>query len=117
MDRQQIGKDAETDAEQYLIHQGLKPICRNYHCRWGEIDLIMSDGPELVFIEVRKRRYQHYGGASESVDRRKQQKLIRTAECYLQTLRQHPRCRFDVVAFEGNATTVQPLWYKDAFRI
>ena len=117
MDRQQIGKDAEALAEQYLKRQGLKPLCRNYRSRWGEIDLIMSDGPELVFIEVRKRRHQQYGGATESVDHRKQQKLIRTAELYLQTLRHYPQCRFDVIAFEGNAAAMQPLWYKDAFRI
>lgn len=117
MDRQQIGKDAEQLAERFLRRQGLKPLTRNFHCRWGEIDLIMRDGAELVFIEVRKRIHARYGGAIESVDYRKQKKLIRTAQFYLQKLPIEPVCRFDVIAFEGKAATDDPLWYKDAFRI
>jgi len=117
MDRQKIGKDAEHNAEKYLQQQGLKPVTRNYRCPQGEIDLIMLDCGELVFIEVRKRTSHHYGGATESVDIKKQQKLIKAANHYLQRLAKLPNCRFDVIAFEGKAARDQPLWYKDAFRI
>jgi len=116
MDRQQIGRDAEHKAEQYLQDKGLIPVTRNFRCRCGEIDLIMHDGKELVFIEVRKRQWQHYGGATESVDRNKQRKLIRAAQYYLLQLPSEPFCRFDVIAFEGKAAADEPLWYKDAFR-
>ncbi|MBY4676610.1 YraN family protein [Marinobacterium arenosum] len=118
MDRQQIGKDAEQRAERYLKQQGLRPVKRNFSSRWGEIDLIMRDGRELVFIEVRQRRHDSFGGAALSVDHRKQLRLIKTASYYLQ---QHnctdAPCRFDVIAFEGKAAAGQPVWYKDAFRI
>ncbi len=117
MDRQQIGKDAEAQAERFLQNKGLTPISRNFRCRCGEIDLIMRDGNELVFIEVRKRQWQQFGGAAESVDFRKQRKLIRTAQYYLQQLPREPFCRFDVIAFEGKAAADEPLWYKDAFRV
>ncbi|MCV6588429.1 MAG: YraN family protein [Marinobacterium sp.] len=117
MDRQQIGKDAEHQAEHFLCQQGLKPVTRNFRSCYGEIDLIMMDGDELVFIEVRKRQWQQYGGAAESVDRSKRQKLIRTAQTYLLQLTNEPVCRFDVIAFEGKAASKTPLWYKDAFRI
>lgn len=117
MDRQQIGKDAEAQAERFLQNKGLIPISRNFRCRCGEIDLIMRDGNELVFIEVRKRQWQQFGGAAESVDFRKQRKLIRTAQYYLQQLSKEPFCRFDVIAFEGKAAADDPLWYKDAFRV
>lgn len=115
MDRKQHGTDAENRALLWLEEQGLRLIQRNAQCRLGEIDLIMQDQSTLVFIEVRQRQSQAYGGAALSVNWRKQQKLALTAR-YL--LARHPHwsdypCRFDVVAFEGNSS---PIWYKDAFR-
>lgn len=122
MDRQQIGKDAEQSALHYLMQQGLKLIERNYHCRFGEIDLIMRDKDQLVFVEVRSRRYRQWGGAGLSVDFRKQKKLIKTASYFLSQQKSSnlPICRFDVVAFEANqgngSGDSRPVWYKDAFR-
>lgn len=117
MDRQSTGKDAEKKAAEYLKRNGLKLLESNYHCRWGEIDLIMKDRAELVFIEVRLRTHQTYGGATSSVDTRKQKKLIKTAQHYLQQHNPNSFCRFDVIAFEGSAAGTEPIWYKDAFRI
>jgi putative endonuclease len=119
MDRQQIGTDAEQHAERFLIRQGLRPVARNYRCRQGEIDLIMHDGLTLVFIEVRLRKHQAYGSAAESVNLRKQQKLLLAARHYLQqqSHKTQPECRFDVIAFDGKEALSSPLWYKDAFRI
>lgn len=119
MDRNRIGTDAEKAAETFLRKQHLKLLERNFHCRFGEIDLIMFEQDTLVFIEVRKRRDQRFGGAAMSVDYRKQQKIITTAQFFLS---QHPKhadknCRFDVIAFESDAAPSAPLWYKDAFRI
>jgi len=122
MDRQQIGRDAEQRALNYLKQKGLKLISRNYHCRFGEIDLIMQDGGQLVFIEVRSRRHTHWGGAGLSVDFRKQKKLIKTASYFLSQQKSSnlPVCRFDVIAFEANRENGSgdscPIWYKDAFR-
>ncbi|WP_428035566.1 YraN family protein [Amphritea sp.] len=122
MDRQQIGRDAEQRALIYLKQQGLTLISRNYHCRFGEIDLIMQDREQLVFIEVRSRRHSHWGGASLSVDIYKQKKLIKTASYYLSQQKSSnlPICRFDVIAFEAKQNNgsgdSRPVWYKDAFR-
>ncbi|MBP0047370.1 YraN family protein [Marinobacterium sp. AK62] len=118
MDRNQIGKDAEQRAELWLLKQGLQAIERNAHCRLGEIDLIMQDGEQLVFVEVRTRSHRDHGGAAESVDWRKQQKLIRAAR-YLLSRNPHwslSPCRFDVIAYEGDSESTPPIWYKDAFR-
>lgn len=115
MDRQFIGTEAERSAETWLIEQGLTLIQRNMRCRVGEIDLIMSDGEHLIFIEVRRRQSSSYGGAAQSVDWRKQRKLLRAARFFLAAnphWSNHP-CRFDIVAFEGNN---QPLWYRNAFQ-
>ncbi|SER17457.1 putative endonuclease [Amphritea atlantica] len=122
MDRQQIGRDAEQRALDFLRKNGLKLINRNYQCRFGEIDLIMRDRKQLVFVEVRSRRHSNWGGAGLSVDYHKQKKLIKTASYYLSQQKSGnlPVCRFDVIAFEANRDNGSgdscPIWYKDAFR-
>lgn len=63
----------------------------------------MRDGPDLIFVEVRYRRDHSYGGALESIDRRKQRKLRAAAEHYMQA--RHGTvdlpCRFDVILITG----------------
>lgn len=58
------GQDAERLAAIYLQRQGLKLLETNYRCRFGEIDLIMQDGKEIVFVEVRLRSHAAFGGAA-----------------------------------------------------
>jgi putative endonuclease len=108
------GAQAEQWAAQYLQQQGLKLIAQNYRGRFGEIDLIMQDGMSLVFIEVRLRRNTGFGGAAASIDTRKQQRIIRTAQQYLATLANTPPCRFDVVLMD-DVQGVQMQWLKNAF--
>lgn len=112
------GHDAEMTACDYLQRQGLKLVERNYLCKRGEIDLIMRDGQDMVFVEVRYRRNNHFGSSAESVDWRKQAKLLATAQHYLQ---QHPKaaqsaCRFDVVALTTENTQPVIDWIVDAFQ-
>ena len=107
-----LGQSAEARAEAFLKTHGLKLVARNWRCRFGEIDLVMQDGPTLVFIEVRLRSRTDFGGAAASVTARKQKKLLATARQYLGTLTTLPPCRFDVVAFTGEAP---PEWLKNAF--
>ena len=109
------GAQAERWAETYLLRQGLRPLQRNYRCRWGEIDLIMQDGVTLVFVEVRQRGRQDFGGAVDSIDARKQQRLILTAQHFLSGRTHPPPCRFDVVLME-DATGRNAQWLKDAFQ-
>lgn len=122
MDRQLIGKEAEQKALNYIRQQGLKLVTANYHCRLGEIDQIAKEKKTLVFIEVRARSHQQWGGASASVDLRKQRKIAKAAAHFLSTHREYRNtsCRFDVIAFETKPHTDTgdscPVWYKDAFR-
>ena len=87
-------------------------VDKNYRCRHGEIDLIMHDGDSLVFVEVRYRRSESFGGALASVDAHKQRKLISTAAHYLQAKGQRCAARFDVVAVGANR---QIDWVPNAF--
>jgi len=92
-----IGAQAELVAARYLRQHGLLLVVQNYHCRFGEIDLIMQDGKTLVFAEVRLRSSKDFGGAAASIDVRKQRKLVSTAQHYLSTLAHIPPCRFDAL--------------------
>ncbi len=112
------GADAESYAERYLQQQGLKSYTKNYRAKTGEIDLIMTQGDTLVFIEVRLRRNPFFSSAAETVDYRKQQKIIKTAQVFLQ--QQHlidkVPCRFDVVAIDNNPKDPAAIhWIKNAF--
>jgi len=107
-----IGESAESRAEAFLQTQGLTLVTRNWRCRFGEIDLIMQDGPTRVFVEVRLRSRSDFGGAAASVTPAKQKKLLAAARLYLTTLKTLPPCRFDVVALSG---TAPPDWIKNAF--
>ena len=108
------GAQAEQLAVQYLQQQGLKLIVQNYRSRFGEIDLIMQHGTTVVFIEVRLRRNAGFGGAAASIDARKQQRIISTAQQYLAGLARIPACRFDVVLLD-DAEGRNMQWLKNAF--
>lgn len=111
------GQVAEQKAQHWLKAQGLTSVAQNYHCRAGEIDLIMLDNEVLVFIEVRQRSNTGYGGAAASVTTQKQHKITLAAQHFLMKhceYQQH-NCRFDVIAFE--ASHQNPQWYQDAFRL
>lgn len=112
-----VGSSAEQQALQYLVARRLRPVARNFRCRGGEIDLIMLDGDCLIFVEVRYRASAKFVAAGQTVDIRKQRKIIRTAALYIARNRRFSAhtVRFDVVAVEG----LQRLaieWIRDAFR-
>lgn len=113
------GQLAEQQAAEFLSQQGLELLARNYHCRSGEIDLIMQVHNSLVFVEVRFRRHGNFGGAAASVDRRKQQRLLSAAQHYLQRHNAFNRpCRFDVVAMmPGQDGEMKFEWIKNAFEL
>ncbi len=117
MSREQ-GNLIEDKAQKHLAQQGLKPVDKNYLCRSGEIDLIMIDNNTLVFVEVRYRKNSKFGSAAESVNWQKQQKLIKTAQHFIQSQKkwQNLPCRFDVVACQNDNTEALDFdWIKNAF--
>lgn len=77
----------------------------------------MADGEEIVFVEVRYRAGAGFGGALATVDTRKQARLRRTAEWWLQRHdgRGERPCRMDVVAVSGQPPDVRVEWIRDAF--
>jgi putative endonuclease len=114
-----LGQHSEEIACQHLIAAGLTLLARNFFCKLGEIDLIMQEGEQLVFVEVRYRKTASFGQALETVTAMKQKKLSRAAAYYLQQSKKlnTTACRFDVVAITAQLTAKRIEWIKDAFHI
>lgn len=115
--RRSTGDSYEARALAQLQEAGLSLLERNFNTRYGEIDLILRDGETVVFVEVRYRRGEDFGGAVLSVTQRKRQRLIRAAKLYLQAhpeLAQQP-CRFDVLAFGADPSPQSCQWIRHAF--
>jgi len=113
LSKNNAGLEAEKLAATFLINHGLKLVTQNYHCRYGEIDLIMKDANNLVFVDVRLRSNSAFGSAGASITPQKQQKLIATAQHYLQ---QHgdTACRSYAILFSNNQ--LQNIeWVRNAF--
>ncbi len=115
--RKQMGNRSEDIALEHLQQKGYRLVERNFQCKTGEIDLIMQKGDTLVFAEVRSRTGTQYGEPSESVNRRKQDKIRRTAKYYLYQNRRLERCycRFDVISIVWNNGAYTIEWIPDAF--
>ena len=113
------GTAIEAAAERWLIAQGMRFVERNFSCKAGEIDLVMRDGEQLVFVEVRFRHADRFGSALESVTRNKQQKVVRAAQYFIavQPKWRNCACRFDVLGATQTTSEaeIEWQWLRDAF--
>jgi putative endonuclease len=114
----QSGESAESLAWAFLEKRGFKLIQKNFRTKVGEIDLIMKQKSCLVFIEVRYRKNQDFGGAAASITASKQTRIRKTALIFLQ---QNPgldykECRFDVIAISGIGDNTEIQWIDNAFQ-
>ena len=101
-DSRRIGQEAERQATEFLRRRGFRILETNVRFTVGELDIVAEDGPSLVFVEVRARHSTQYGSPEESVTFKKQRRVYRAAEMYLQTrnLKQDRPMRIDVVAID-----------------
>ncbi len=115
MNKRQVGAVREAEAAAYLSENGYQVLEMNFRCRTGEIDIIAKDGEYLCFVEVKFRSGTDYGSPFEAVTYKKQQKIIRVAQYYMQVhgYTADTACRFDVVAVEKTKITL----LKNAFGI
>lgn len=121
LDRRARGFAVEAAAREHLLAAGLRPLAGNVAFRSGELDLVMQDrdalGELLVFVEVRFRADDAFGGGAASVDAGKRRKLLRAAALFLHRNRLHDMpCRFDVVEASGDPGQPRLNWIRDAFR-
>ena len=96
--RRAVGAHGERLAERHLVELGLVVLARNWRCAEGEIDLVLRDGPDVVFCEVKTRRTTAFGTPAEAVHRAKIQRLRHLAARWLAESAVRPRdVRFDVI--------------------
>ena len=114
----QSGKLAEELAANYLSEHKVKLISRNFHSRFGEIDLIGLDKEILLFIEVRYRKDEHYLAAVETIDQHKCKRIVITSEYYLNKHKKYQSyyCRYDVITITGALDEPVIEWIKNAFQ-
>jgi len=109
------GDEAEEQACTYLRAQGYRIVARNWRTRSGEIDIVARDRDVLVFVEVKARADDRFGGPEGAVDRVKQQRMIRTAGAFLQATECELPARFDVVAIRPDGVHLirDAFWVSD----
>lgn len=105
------GQIAEHAAKQYLEQQGLTFVEQNVRYRFGEIDIVMKDRCDWVFIEVKYRSASQYGGAVSALSQAQAQRIRKAASHYIQLNRIDAICRFDVIAVDPQGIQ----WIRDAF--
>jgi putative endonuclease len=117
VNRAELGAAAEDAALARLSAEGLRLLARNARYPFGELDLVMLDGACVVFVEVRRRASDRFGGAAMSVDAAKRRKLARAAQAWLSSHRQfaNASCRFDVVAVAPASGGLGCDWIRSAF--
>ena len=111
------GRYAERIARRFLEKRGLRLIAANYRCRFGELDLVMTDKKRLVVIEIRYRRDSSFMAPAESIDRFKRHKIARASLHFIQhnpRYRERP-VRFDVVSLSGPLDDSSIDWIAGAF--
>lgn len=117
MNARDIGIQWENAALEHVQRAGLKLLARNFHCRYGEIDLILRDADGVVFVEVRYRNNRAHGDGTSSVGAAKRTRLVRAAQTWLQANPQYAsaQCRFDVISCAGGTDRAQFEWTRNAF--
>lgn len=115
-----MGIWGESLAADYLKKKRYKLVAMNYRCRYGEIDLIVCNRKNLVFVEVKLRKSDRFAAAFEHVDYHKQQRIRTTAEFFLAEYQTELQPRFDVIeiyAPDGMLTSKPVVHHmEDAFQ-
>jgi putative endonuclease len=114
--RQALGISGENLACAELGRRGYAILERRYRTRFGEIDIIARDGDTIVFVEVKARLTDDFGGAAAAITGWKQRRIAQMAVDYLSRRKLHDcPCRFDVVAIDFDSAGPRVTVYPNAF--
>lgn len=109
-----LGDWGEELIAQRLVAEGFTIVARNWHSRYGEVDIVAENQEFILFVEVKTRKNNRFSQPYEAVDGRKQEKIRRTVETYLQKFPTHLQPRLDVasvVAPQGEKTLSPEVVY------
>ncbi len=116
--KREIGFEYEEIAKSFLISEGLSYVGSNFYSRYGEIDLIFSDGngKVLVFIEVKYRKNSNYGEVLEMVNKGKQKRIRTVSQIFMNKVNWKKDVRFDVIGISRDKSGNNIInWIKNAF--
>lgn len=114
-EKRQTGDRGEEAVTRHLQQQGYTILARNWHCRWGELDIVATRDDIIAFVEVKTRRQGAMVSPFAAVDYRKQRRVICSAQAYLQA---HPldlQPRFDVAGVTTGGGTLGVDYLESAF--
>ena len=107
-----IGKVGEDLAARFLEDSGYNIIDKNFHTRYGEIDLIAQNSDEILFVEVKTRTSVKYGYPEQAVDNKKIKHLLEAVKIYFKINNNSKFWRLDVISVELNNETPKINWFK-----
>ena len=110
-----LGNKGEMLASRYLLDKGYAILHYNWRSGHKEIDIIAKERDTLVFVEVKSRSSEQFGNASDAVDDRKIEYLLRAAEAYVIRNRIDLKYRFDIVTVIGDSEPYRIEHIRDAF--
>ncbi len=114
-----FGKTAEALAIRWLRKHGYQIVEQNLRLLGGELDIVAQDKDTLVFIEVKGRRTNQFGGASYAIDERKKRQIIKLASFYRSERGlDHQPCRFDAIFVTTSKENIPEIAHiQDAFEV
>ncbi len=104
-DKDEVGRLGERHARLLLEGRGYRFVTANWHCLSGELDLVMLDGDELVFVEVKTRRGERAGRADDAISGAKARKLLATGDWFVA---EHPEHQHRIWRVDLVAITIDP---------
>ena len=114
--RQSLGKSGEDLACKELERRGYEILTRRYRTRFGEIDIVARSNKTIVFVEVKTRAGDEFGGGAGAVTPWKQRRIAQMAIDYLSRNKLHDQpCRFDVVTVDMKDSGPEVMVYEHAF--
>ena len=116
--KREIGFEFEDLAKKYLLDKGMRYIESNFYTRYGEIDLIFTDEDDkiLVFVEVRYRKNTEFGEPLETINEKKQEKIVISSQIYIKNKKWKQDIRYDVIGIKKDKSGNNKIdWIKNAF--
>ena len=109
------GNKAEDQSAQYLKEKGYKILARNFSCKMGEVDIIAQDKQDtIIFVEVKQRKTNLFGGGLAAVNKAKQKRITLTAAAYIKkTKMPYTALRFDIITVTAGVLQ----HYENAFSV
>jgi putative endonuclease len=110
--KKRLGEWGEELAAQFLLKNGYELVEKNFQTRRGEIDLVVTRGEEIIFVEVKTRSKESFGYGEDAVNWRKRHKIQLTIDRYLEENKITLVPRFDVIVIEIDKLTPKIIHFE-----